>query len=119
MALSPERAEEIFASFGPVRIRRMFGGSGVYAGDVMFALEADGALYLKSDDSTGSVFESEGCEPFAYDTRDGRRVITSYRRAPDRLFDDPEEMAEWARRSLSIARTRKTTKRKRESGSKP
>lgn len=113
MALSPERAAEIFAAFGPVRVRRMFGGSGVYAGEVMFALEADGTIYLKSDGSTERAFEDEGCEPFAYDMRSGRRVITSYRRVPERLLEDPHEMAEWARRSLAIARSKKITQRKR------
>lgn len=103
MALDPERAEEIFASFGPVRCKLMFGGSGVFVGDRMFALEARGVLYLKSDETTAAEFERESCEPFSYDAKGGRRVITSYRRAPERLLEDPDEMAVWARRALAVA----------------
>ena len=104
MALDPERAEQIFAAFGPVRAKRMFGGSGVYVDGVMFALEADDVIYLKSDTSTDALFEREGCEPFSYVMKGVRRVMTSYRRAPERLLEEPDEMAEWARRSLAIAR---------------
>ena len=112
MALDPERAEELFAAFGSVRCRRMFGGSGVYAGDVMFALEASGVLYLKSDASTDEAFEREGCEPFSYDAKNGRHVVMSYRRAPERLLEDPDEMAEWARRALGVARASQAPKRR-------
>ena len=117
--MSPERADELFAAFGPVRLRRMFGGCGVYADGVMFALEAGGALYLKSDDSTARAFEEEGCEPFSYETRDGRRVVTSYRRAPDRLLDDPEAMAQWADAALIVARARKSTGKTRKRPANP
>ncbi len=111
MALDPDRAEEIFASFGPVRCKRMFGGSGVFVGERMFALEARGVLYLKSDDSTAAEFEREGCEAFGYDARGGRRVLTSYRRAPERLLEDPDEMAVWARRALAVADAARKPKR--------
>lgn len=112
MAFAAERAEELFAVFGPVRCRRMFGGSGVYVGDVMFALEARGVLYLKSDASTDEAFEREGCEPFSYDAKTGRHVMTSYRRAPERLLEDPDEMADWARRALGVAQANQAPKRR-------
>ena len=54
------------AAFGPVGIRNMFGGAGVYADDVMFALIADDTLYLKADDTTARAFEAEGMRPFTY-----------------------------------------------------
>lgn len=111
MPMDPDRAAELFSAFGLVTVRRMFGGFGIYAGGVMFALEAGGALYLKSDAGADPAFEQEGCDPFSYDTRTGRRVITSYRRAPERTLDDPDEMAVWARRSLDVARSAKGTKR--------
>ena len=78
--MDPDRAAELFSAFGPVTVRRMFGGFGIYADGVMFALETRGALYLKSDAATDRDFEREGCDPFSYETRTGRRVVTSYRR---------------------------------------
>lgn len=102
--MDQDRADELFAAFGPVRVKRMFGGFGIQADGLMFALEARDALYLKCGDCDAAAFEAEGCEPFAYDAKGGRRVVTSYRRAPERLLDDPDEMAAWARRALEAAR---------------
>ena len=105
-----DRAADLFSAFGPVSIRRMFGGAGVYADGVMFALEARGTLYLKSDPATGWAFELEGCEAFSYRTRASRRVITSYRRAPASALEEPEVMAVWARKALAVARGKRRAK---------
>jgi DNA transformation protein len=113
MALDPERAQDIFSAFGPVTLRRMFGGTGIYAGGVMFALEARETLYLKADASTQEAFEAEGCGPFSYEAAGGRRVLTSYRRIPDRLLDEPDELAAWARRALAIAEAATSARKRR------
>lgn len=111
MALDPERAAELFGGFGPVSVRRMFGGAGVYARGVMFALESGGVIYLKSDASSDDAFEAEACPPFSYMAKGERRVIASYRKAPERLLEDPDEMADWARRALRVAEAAAVAKR--------
>jgi len=83
--------------------RRMFGGWGLFVGDVMFALIFSDRLYLRVDDDTRPNFEARGLAPFSYDRRDGPREMRSYFEAPDTVFDDPEEMAEWARQALDAA----------------
>jgi DNA transformation protein len=98
------RIEELFSAFGPVRVRRMFGGAGVYAAGVMFALVADGVVYLKADATTIPAFEREGAAAFSYATRDGPRRVMSYWRLPERLYDDPEALAAWAAEALAAAR---------------
>ena len=98
----PEHLKEIFAALGPVSVRRMFGGAGVYAEGTMFALVADGELYLKADEETIPAFRAAGAGPFVYGAR-GRRVVMSYWRLPDRLLDEPDELAEWARAALRAA----------------
>lgn len=103
MALEADEAAELFRELGPVQVRRMFGGVGVYHAGAMFALEAAGTLYLKADPAAADAFRSEGCEPFSYATTTGRRTITSFWRAPERLMDEPDELALWARRSVAIA----------------
>ena len=100
----PDRITELFSGFGPVAVRRMFSGSGVFADELMIALVVDGVIYLKADDSLVPLFEREGQTPFSYKTRDGRRTLNSYWRMPERLYDEPDELAEWARRSLQAAR---------------
>jgi len=94
---------EMFAAFGPVVVRRMFGGHGIYADGTMFALAHDGFVYLKADRDHAGAFEREGQGPFTYATKGGKRAVMSYWRAPDRLYDDPEELARWAREALATA----------------
>ena len=58
-AVDPDDIRELFAGFGPVTVRRMFGGAGIFADDTMFALVHDGVIYLKVDDSNAAAFERE------------------------------------------------------------
>ncbi len=105
---------ELFEELGPVRVRRMFGGAGVFAGDVMFALIADDVIYVKADDALRSELEAEGCEPFRY-TRPstGAQADMGYLSLPPSALDDPEEASAWGRRALDVALKRKSTTKTR------
>lgn len=87
----------------------MFGGAGIYADGVMFALVADDVIYLKVDAQNEPDFEREGLPPFTYLAKNNKRAVMSYRRMPDRLYDDPDELARWAREALSAARRARKT----------
>jgi DNA transformation protein and related proteins len=114
-AADPEFIIELFAGFGPVTVRRMFSGAGVFADGLMIALVVDGVIYLKADDSFIPLFQREGETPFSYQTLDGARTLTSYWRMPERLYDEPDELAQWARQALATARRAavKPSKRKK------
>jgi DNA transformation protein len=56
------------------------------------------------------MFEAERLPPFTF-MRQGERMVTSYRRMPDRLYDDPDELAVWARAALAVAQQPKPRKR--------
>ena len=99
-----EFIHDLFQPFGAVTVRRMFGGAGLFADGVMFGLVSGGQIYLKADATTVTSFEREQCQPFEYSTRNGKRTLTSYWRLPDRLYDDAEELAQWARQALPTAR---------------
>lgn len=105
---------DTLAPIGPVSARRMFGGAGLYADGVMFALIDEDALYLKGDGASAGKFEAEGCKRFTYDGK-AAPVSMSYWRAPERLFDDSDEMIAWAREAIATARkaAAKKTKRKK------
>lgn len=102
--MDAEFLHEIFSAFGPVAVRRMFGGAGIYADGLMFALIADDVIYLKADAQNAPDFEREQLPPFTYAAKNNKRAVMSYRRMPDRLYDDPDEMARWAREALAAAR---------------
>lgn len=105
-----EFIQELFSGFGPVTIRDMFGGGGVFHDGIMFAIIADETLYLKVDDTNRASFEAEGMEPFSYHAKD--RVNTmSYWEVPERLYDDPEEFTAWARGAYAISFMSKKKKR--------
>jgi DNA transformation protein len=115
--LDPDFIRELFSQFRPVTVKRMFGGAGLYCEGVMFGIVFDGAIYLKVDETSIPNFEREGSQPFVY-TRaksSGRvgRSSLSYWRLPDRLYDDPDELAAWAARALAIAERKKVVPRAR------
>ncbi|HEX5600496.1 MAG TPA: TfoX/Sxy family protein [Hyphomicrobiaceae bacterium] len=116
MASSDEFLEllrDLLNGLGPIRIRRMFGGAGIYCDGMMFALVSDDTLYLKADDVNRGNFEARSLAPFRYETKDGRMAVMSYWRAPEELLDDPDELMVWARAALEAARRAQLNKAKR------
>jgi DNA transformation protein len=99
---------DLLKGFGPVTIRNMFGGAGVYADGVMFAILTDDALYLKADASSSQAFATEGMRSFTYSAPGRAPVAMSYWQAPERLLEEPDELAIWAREAHRIARANKT-----------
>jgi DNA transformation protein and related proteins len=105
MAASAEYLDfikEQLAGFGPVTMRRMFGGAGIFCDGLMFALIADETLYLKADDASQEEFEALSLPPFTYGAKGGKRTM-SYWRAPEACLDDRDEMTEWARKAYGAA----------------
>ena len=67
MAVSPEFAEhvrDLFVDLGPLTIRRMFGGAGLFIDDAMFGLVADETIFMKTDDELARAYKAAGSEPF-------------------------------------------------------
>jgi DNA transformation protein len=96
---------------GHVTSRRMFSGAGIYCDGVIFALLLRDTLYFKVDDANRAAYEAEGLKPFSYEAR-GRTVeIGAYRRVPERLLDDPDEMVAWARAAVAAGQRAEAKKR--------
>jgi DNA transformation protein and related proteins len=93
---------DLFHGLGTIRVRRMFGGQGVYADDVFFAIVDDGVLYLKADEITASHFEERGSSRFEY-VKDGRVQKMAYYQAPDEVLEDPDEALRWGRMAIEAA----------------
>jgi DNA transformation protein and related proteins len=125
--LDTDFIRDLFASFRPVTVRRMFSGAGIFADGLMFGLIIRDVIYLKADETNIADFEREGCGPFTY-TRGKTSGHPSehalpYWRLPERLYDDPDELAVWAKRAFAIAERKKFaprrwTKRKRSAKAK-
>ncbi|MGB3866754.1 MAG: TfoX/Sxy family protein [Xanthobacteraceae bacterium] len=107
---------DLFAAFGPVTLRRMFSGYGVSRDGINFALVLRGAVYLRADERTVPRFEAEGVKPFQYTARGKIITLGSYWRLPERLYDDPDELAVWASDAFDAARQAAALKTARKSG---
>ena len=104
---------DLFADFGPVTIRPMFSGFGISVDGVNFALSLRAGLYFRADEQTIPRFEAEGSKPFSYQTSKRSVTVASYWQLPARLFDDTEELSEWARAALGAAQRAALKKRPR------
>ncbi len=104
-----EHIKEQLAPLGGISVRRMFGAAGVFIDGVMFAIISGETLFFKADAETRSDFEAEGLSQISYE-KGGKVIAMTYWQAPDRLFDDDEEMQAWARKALAVARRGPTKK---------
>ena len=102
---------DLFADFGPVTIRKMFSGYGISADGINFALALRAGLFFRADEVTIPDFEAEGSKPFQYSTRAKTVIVNSYWELPARLFDDSEELVQWARAALAAAQRAKVKTR--------
>ncbi|QQS12635.1 MAG: TfoX/Sxy family protein [Rhodospirillales bacterium] len=88
----------------------MFGKTGVFRDGRVPGMVADDTFYLRVDDLNREAF-AEAAAPLNY-RKGGRAIDLAFWRAPERLFDDPEELLDWARLALAAAR-RASAKRTR------
>ena len=98
--MDTEAIADLFAGLGPVTIRRMFGGKGIYFDGVIFAIEIRGELMLKADSVSAPDFAAAGCKQWTYTgSRHGKLVSMPYWTVPDGALDDAGEMTPWAKKA--------------------
>jgi DNA transformation protein len=103
---------EQLAPLGRVGMRRMFGKTGVFCDGLMLAMVRNDTLYFRVDGHNREAFkEAQSFPPLDYEKR-GSTIDLSFWRAPERLFDEPDELVAWARSALAAAR-RVAVKRQR------
>ena len=112
---------EQLAPLGRITMRGMFGKTGVFCDGLMLGMVRDNTLYFRVDDDNRAAFkEAESFPPLNYEKKGGT-IDLSFWRAPERLFDEPDELVIWARAALAVARRvaakRERTARKRKSKS--
>lgn len=95
---------EQFSPLGRVTTRRMFGKTGVFCDGLMLGMVRDDVLYFRVDDDNREAFkEAEAFPPLNYE-KGGAAIDLAFWRAPERLFDEPDEFVLWARAALGAAR---------------
>ncbi len=89
----------------------MFGGYGIFKGDLMFGLVAEDILYFKADQNTIPDYEEQGLGPFVYEKK-GKKVAMSYYQVPEDALDSSEALCEWAPKAYDVALRGKTSNSK-------
>jgi len=107
-----EFLREQLAPLGHVSVRRMFGKTGLFCDGVMLGMVRDDVLFFRVDDGNRAALkEAKAFPPLNYEKKGGP-IDLSFWRAPERLFDDPDELLTWARSAMEAAR-RVAVKRER------
>jgi len=106
---------EVTSGLGRASTRAMFGGYGLYLGELMVGLVAADALYLKADPETREQFEAAGSRPFEYHARTrAEPVVMSYWEAPADAFEDPDELRRWLELAHAAAKRARASRAPRE-----
>ena len=109
--MNSDALKALFEPFGVIVVKRMFGGSGIYAGDLCFAIESGGEVFLKVDAQSEASLSAAGSSPFIYNAR-GKAMTTSFWRLPSAAYDEPDELIRWAALGLEAARRAAAAKAK-------
>ena len=107
-----EFLREELAPLGHIAMRRMFGKTGVFCDGLMLGMVTDNTLYFRVDDENRAEFAEAAAYPPLNYCKKGSTIDLAFWRAPERLFDEPDEFVAWARTALAAAR-RVAAKRER------
>ena len=100
-----EAISDLFSGLGPVEIRRMFGGKGIYHNGLIVGIEIRGELMLKADAESAGDFAKAGCKQWTYTgSRHGKLVSMPNWSVPDGALDDAGDMKPWAEKAYEAAK---------------
>jgi DNA transformation protein len=97
---------------GDVSARRMFGGVGVYRGDVFFAIVDNDTVFFKVDDASAEAYKDAGMPPFR-PYPDRPEASMGYFQVPAGVLEDRNELVRWAERAVEVGRSNRRKRRKK------
>jgi len=77
-----------------LKVKRMFGGHGLYMGDAFFAIVHKGALYFRTDEASRPAYVKAGSKPF---NPKGKVELHRYYEVPADVLEDATELMAWAK----------------------
>ena len=113
MPVTPEYREFVLEQLGrvtPVSARGMFGGVGIYADGLFFALMDDDNTYLKVDDSNRGDFEAAGMGPFS--PFGDPKMVMQYYELPADVIEDADALRPWVLKAIDVARAARRKKKR-------
>jgi DNA transformation protein len=102
--MDADSIQDLFQAVGPVTIKRMFGGKGIYVDGMIIAIDLRDELRLKGDAEAAALYEAAGSRQWTYTHKKSEKpVAMPYWSMPEEAFDDPDEAAKWVRVALEAA----------------
>ena len=106
-------AEDLFQPFAKVKVKKLFGGLGIYHDDLIFACVIRGEVFLRTDPETEPAFAAAGSHKWNYvHDKSKAKVAMPYWRMPDVAFDDEAELVRFSRMAIEAAGRAKAMKTK-------
>ena len=87
-----------------IKMRKMFGGHGIYQHGIFFALVIEDILYFKVDDTNRPDYQAQGSQPFTYEGKSGKQITMNYWQVPVDVLEDSDLLAEWAHKAVLVAK---------------
>lgn len=102
--LSRDEIDEIVTTattIAPLDVRKMFGTTCLYDGDVMLGIVHPSGLYLKIDDTTRGSYDATSQPIFA--PKPGRGGYRSFRLVPAEATRDEDNLRPWLTDAIGVA----------------
>jgi DNA transformation protein len=97
-----------------VACRAMFGGYGLYQGEVFFGIIHKGRLYFKTNETSRAAYRERGMKPFRPNPK---QTLKTYYEVPVEVMEDAEQLSAWAARAALPSPNRPGRRKERPSAS--
>ena len=91
--------------------KRMFGGVGIYSGDLFFAIVSSDIVYFKVDDVNRPDYIRAGTKPFK--PYEDRPMTMQYYEVPTSVLEDADDLCQWARGAIAAAARKPAAKKRK------
>jgi DNA transformation protein and related proteins len=106
--MEKEYIDEVFSSLGPVTVKRLFSGQGIYFDGLIIAAVMDGEILLKADEVSAPEFAQAGAEQWTYTYPSGKlagkTIRMPYWNIPADALDNPQELEKWVGLAFEAAK---------------
>ena len=100
---------------GPITVRSMFGGYGIFYEGTIFASIIENELYFRTSEKSQLQFESRGSKQFIFESAGRRPVAMPYFTLPETILKNPNELSKWIKEAYSISLQSKSKKKPKRS----
>ncbi|WPU21508.1 TfoX/Sxy family DNA transformation protein [Cedecea neteri] len=101
------KSREYLSSLGKIGCRPLFGGYSLTVEGVVFAMVAEGELYLRACEKCAQYFIQKSAPPLMYSKR-GLPVALNYYRVDEELWENPDKLVQLSSQALRSAQREKT-----------